>query len=165
LEWLEMYCNHTSVNTILKLIVLSGIPSFSFILFLPFLGYLYAALQINPVTICLFNHTMDNDKKHKEIVIVVSLIAAASLVSVGVVAAGTTITPVFAGDNGDGVKQKAESEADCDQKNRVEDGTENVQTNEQALCIGASINANDIEILSGGGMDLTTSQDQFAGLQ
>jgi hypothetical protein len=142
-----MYCNHRSVDSLLQLTVFSGIPSFSFILFLPFLGYLYAALQINPVMICLFNYTMDNDKKHKGIV--VALIAtAASLLSLGAFAA-----PAYAGgDNDDGgVKQKAEAEADCDQKNKVHDGSLNVQTNAQELCIGASINANDIEIIGGNG--------------
>jgi hypothetical protein len=93
------------------------------------------------------------DNKNKGITLVVALIAAASLLSLGAVAA-TTITPAYAGgdeedyhDDDDGVKQKAEAEADCDQKNKVEDGSLNVQTNNQELCIGASININDVEIL------------------
>jgi len=112
-----------------------------------------------------------NNNKHKGITLVVALIAAASLLSLGAVAA-TTITPVYAGgdeydrDNGDGVKQKAEAEADCDQKNKVKDGNLNLQTNTQIIgCIAASINVNDFEILSGGGMDLTTSENQFSALQ
>jgi hypothetical protein len=82
----------------------------------------------------------------------ITLIAAASLLSLGSFAA-TTITPAYAGgDNGEGVKQKAEAEAECDQKNKVEDGNLNLQTNTQIIgCIAASINANDIGILSGGG--------------
>jgi hypothetical protein len=101
------------------------------------------------------------ENKHKGITLVVALIAAASVFSVGAVAAMNI--PAYAG--GDGVKQKAEAEADCDQKNKVEDGSLNVQDNIQGICIAASINANDIEILSGGGMDFTTSQDQFTALQ
>jgi hypothetical protein len=101
------------------------------------------------------------ENKHKGITLVVAMIAAASVFSVGAVA--TMNIPAYAG--GDGVKQKAEAEADCDQKNKVVDGSENLQTNIQELCIAASINANDIEILSGGGMDLTTSQDQLTALQ
>jgi hypothetical protein len=90
------------------------------------------------------------DNKNKGITLVVALIAAASLLSLGAVAA-----PAYAGGDeenydkgGDGVKQKAEAVADCDQKNKVEDGSLNVQTNAQIVgCIAASINANDIEIL------------------
>ena len=91
---------------------------------------------------------MDNiNNKRQEIAVVVALIATASLLSVGAVAAMTT--PAYAGgDNDDGdVKQKAESEAECDQKNKVEDGSLNVQTNEQALCIAASININDLGLI------------------
>jgi hypothetical protein len=112
-----------------------------------------------------------NNNKQKGITLVVALIATASLFSLGAVAA-TTITPAYAGgdehenDNGDGVKQKAEAEAECDQKNKVVDGRLNVQTNTQLIgCIAASINANDFEILSGGGMDFTTSENQFSALQ
>ena len=101
------------------------------------------------------------ENKHKGITLVVAMISAASVFSVGAVAAMNI--PAYAG--GDGVKQKAEAEADCDQKNKVVDGSENLQTNIQELCIAASINANDIEILSGGGMDFTTSQDQLTALQ
>jgi hypothetical protein len=81
------------------------------------------------------------DNKNKGITLVIALIAAASLLSLGAIAA-----PAYAGGD-DGVKQKAEAEADCDQKNKVEDGSLNVQTNAQELCIGASININDLELL------------------
>ena len=53
-------------------------------------------------------------------------------------------------ENGDGVKQKAEAEADCDQKNKVFDGSLNAQENIQGICAAISANLNDIEILSGG---------------
>jgi hypothetical protein len=149
-----MYCNHSSVNGILQLIVLSGILSFSFILFLPFLGYLYAALQINPVMICLLT-TMDNDNKHQEISIVIALIAAASLLSLGAVAA-TTITPAFAGgdDDGDEVKQKAKAKNNC----RVNEAEDNerafVEQGQQGGgptdCIAVSANINDAEVILGG---------------
>jgi hypothetical protein len=94
------------------------------------------------------------DNKNKGITLVVALIAAASLLSLGALAA-TTITPAYAGGDGhdgsdDGVKQKAEAEADCDQKNKVEDGSTNVQDNIQGICAAISANLNDIEILSGG---------------
>jgi hypothetical protein len=97
------------------------------------------------------------ENKNKGITLVIATIAAASLLSLGAFAA-TTITPAYAGgnengnDSGDGVKQKAEAEADCDQKNKVEDGTGNEQRNTQELCIGASININDFEILLGRGL-------------
>jgi hypothetical protein len=90
----------------------------------------------------------NNNNKHQGMVVVVALIAAASLLSFGAVA-----TPVFAGgdeyerESGDSVKQKAEAEADCDQKNKVYDGSLNVQTNEQLLCAAISANLNDIEII------------------
>jgi hypothetical protein len=92
-----------------------------------------------------------NKSKHQGIALVVALIAAASMLSLGAVAA-TSITPAYAdgddGDNGDnGVKQKAEAEADCDQKNKVVDGSLNVQTNAQELCAAISANLNDIEII------------------
>ena len=71
------------------------------------------------------------------------MITAASLLSLGAVA-----VPAYAGGD-DGVKQKAEAEAECDQKNKVKDGNLNLQTNTQIIgCIAASINANDIGILS-----------------
>jgi hypothetical protein len=94
------------------------------------------------------------DNKNKGITLVIATIAAASLLSLGALAA-TTITPAYAGgdkndhDSGDGVKQKAEAEADCDQKNKVEDGSVNTQTNNQLACAAISANLNDIEILSG----------------
>ena len=84
------------------------------------------------------------DNKNKGITLVVAMIAAASLLSLGAVAA-----PAYAGGD-DGVKQKAEAEADCDQKNKVEDGSLNVQDNIQGICAAISANLNDIEILSGG---------------
>jgi hypothetical protein len=80
--------------------------------------------------------------------VVMALIAPASLLSVGVVA-GTTITPAYAGgdsDNGDEVKQKAEAEADCEQKNKVEDGSLNVQTNTEGICAAISANLRDFLI-------------------
>jgi len=100
------------------------------------------------------------ENKHNGITLVVAMIAAASLLSLGAVAA-----PAYAdgdeenydkdGDRehdngGDGVKQKAIAEADCDQKNKVFDGAANLQTNIQELCLAVSANLNDIEILSGG---------------
>jgi hypothetical protein len=90
----------------------------------------------------------NNNNKYQGMVVVVALIAAASLLSLGAVA-----TPVFAGgdeherESGDGVKQKAEAEADCDQKNKVFDGSLNLQTNAQVACAAISANLNDIEIL------------------
>ena len=98
------------------------------------------------------NNNNNSNNKQQKIVVVVAMIIAASLLSLGAVAA-TTITPAYAGgdkndhDNGDGVKQKAKAVADCDQKNKVFDGSTNVQTNTQELCIGASININDFELL------------------
>jgi hypothetical protein len=92
------------------------------------------------------------DNKNKGITLVVAMIAAASLLSLGA-AAATTITPAYAGGDGgdgDGVKQKAEAKAECDQKNKVEDGSLNVQDNIQGICAAISANLNDIEILSGG---------------
>jgi hypothetical protein len=86
------------------------------------------------------------ENKTKEITLVVAMIAAASVLSLGAVAA-TTITPAYAGGDGDGVKQKAEAVADCDQKNKVYDGSLNTQLNEQLLCAGISININDLELL------------------
>jgi hypothetical protein len=94
------------------------------------------------------------DNKNKGITLVIATIAAASLLSLGALAA-TTITPAYAGgdkndhDSGDGVKQKAEAEADCDQKNKVEDGSVNSQTNNQLACAAISANLNDIEIILG----------------
>jgi hypothetical protein len=84
------------------------------------------------------------ENKHNGITLVVAMIAAASLLSLGAVAA-----PAYAGGD-DGVKQKAVSEADCDQKNKVVDGTGNFQDNFQELCLAISANLNDIEI--GGGI-------------
>jgi hypothetical protein len=81
------------------------------------------------------------DNKNKGITLVIATIAAASLLSLGAVAA-----PAYAGGD-DGVKQKAEAEAECDQKNKVFDGSLNVQDNIQGTCIGASININDLELL------------------
>jgi hypothetical protein len=98
------------------------------------------------------NNNNNSNNKQQRIVVVVAMITAASLLSLGALAA-TTITPAYAGgdkndhDSGDGVKQKAEAEADCDQKNKVEDGSLNEQSNFQELCIGASININDFELL------------------
>ena len=82
------------------------------------------------------------DNKNKGITLVIATIAAASLLSLGAVAA-----PAYAGGD-DGVKQKAEAEAECDQKNKVEDGSLNVQSNAQIVgCIAASININDLGLL------------------
>jgi hypothetical protein len=82
------------------------------------------------------------ENKNKGITLVVAMIAAASLLSIGAFAA-----PAYAGGDGDGVKQKAEAVADCDQKNKVYDGSLNTQLNEQLLCAGISININDLELL------------------
>jgi hypothetical protein len=80
--------------------------------------------------------------KNKGITLVVALIAAASLLSLGAVAA-----PAYAGGDDGGVKQKAEAEADCDQKNKVFDGSLNVQDNIGGICAGISVNINDLELL------------------
>jgi hypothetical protein len=100
------------------------------------------------------NNNNNSNNKQQRIVVVVAMITAASLLSLGALAA-TTITPAYAGgdkndhDSGDGVKQKAEAEADCDQKNKVEDGSVNSQTNNQLACAAISANLNDIEIILG----------------
>jgi hypothetical protein len=91
-----------------------------------------------------------NKSKHQGIALVVALIAAASMLSLGAVAA-TSITPAYAGGD-DGVKQKAEAEADCDQKNKAEDGSLNEQTNEMGACIAAAVNVNELIIVGGGGI-------------
>jgi hypothetical protein len=86
------------------------------------------------------------ENKNKGITLVVAMIAAASLLSIGAFAA-----PAYAGgdeyDGGDGVKQRAEAEADCDQKNKVLDGSLNVQDNIGGICAGISVNINDLELL------------------
>ena len=71
------------------------------------------------------------------------MIGTASLLSLGAVAS-TSITPAFAGGD-DGVKQKAEADNDCDQKNKNEDGDFVEQVNEQ-FCIGISANVNDLTV-------------------
>jgi hypothetical protein len=97
------------------------------------------------------NNNNNSNNKHQGMVVVIAMIAAASLLSLGAFA--TTITPAYAGgddrkhDSGDGVKQKAEAEADCDQKNKVFDGNTNVQTNTQGVCAAISANINDFELL------------------
>jgi hypothetical protein len=100
-----------------------------------------------------FDYRMDNTNiskdKHQRIALVIAMIGAASLLSLGAVAS-TTITPAFAGGD-DGVKQKAEADNDCDQKNKVEDGTENDQANEQ-LCLATAININELTVVGGGGI-------------
>jgi hypothetical protein len=95
-----------------------------------------------------FDYRMDNTNiskdKHQRMALVIAMIGAASLLSLGAVAS-TTITPAFAGGD-DGVKQKAEAENDCDQDNEIEDGNMNDQTNGQS-CVAVSVNVNDLEIL------------------
>ena len=94
-----------------------------------------------------FDYRMDNTNiskdKHQRIALVIAMIGAASLLSLGAVAS-TSITPAFAGGD-DEVKQKAEAENDCDQDNEVEDGNINFQENIQQ-CIAASVNVNDLFI-------------------
>jgi hypothetical protein len=85
------------------------------------------------------------DNKNKGITLVIATIAAASLLSLGAFAA-----PAYAGGD-DGVKQKAEAEADCDQKNKVEDGNANPQTNTMGACVAAAVNINELIVVGGGG--------------
>jgi hypothetical protein len=103
---------------------------------------------------------MDNTNiskdKHQRIALVIAMIGAASLLSLGAVAS-TTITPAFAGGD-DGVKQKAEADNDCDQKNKNEDGNEVDQLNEQ-LCIAAAININELLIVGGGNMFASSNSE------
>ena len=87
------------------------------------------------------NNNNNSNNKQQRIVVVVTMIAAASLLSLGAFAA-----PAYAGGD-DGVKQKAEAEADCDQKNKVYDGSLNVQANTQGACAAISANINDFELL------------------
>jgi hypothetical protein len=100
-----------------------------------------------------FDYRLDNTNiskdKHQRIALVITMIGAASLLSLGAVAS-TTITPAFAGGD-DGVKQKAEADNDCDQKNKIEDGDVNTQFNEGQNCIGISANVNELTVASDGG--------------
>ena len=97
---------------------------------------------------------MDNNtnNKHQGIVLVVALIAAASLLSLGAIAA-TTITPAFAGgDDDDGVKQKAKAKNNC-RTNDAEDNERAGITQDQTGggptdCIAVSANVNDLFILA-----------------
>jgi hypothetical protein len=95
-----------------------------------------------------FDYRMDNTNiskdKHQRIALVIAMIGAASLLSLGAVAS-TSITPAFAGGD-DGVKQKAEADNDCDQKNKNEDGDFVGQYNDQD-CIAISANINDFELI------------------
>jgi hypothetical protein len=95
-----------------------------------------------------FDYRMDNTNiskdKHQRIALVIAMIGAASLLSLGAVAS-TSITPAFAGGD-DGVKQKAEADNDCDQKNKNEDGDFVSQGNLQE-CIAISVNINDLLIV------------------
>jgi hypothetical protein len=105
----------------------------------------------------------NDDNKHKGIVAVVAMIAAASLLSLGAFAA-TIITPAYAGgdgDNrdGDGVKQKAEAKADCDQKNKVDDGSTNAQTNAIGACVAAAINVNELIVVGGAGLTVSAGEE------
>src|SRR5215207_6951213 len=111
----------------------------------------------------------NNNNKYQGIVLIVALIATASLLSLGAVAA-TTITSAYAeGDhddddgknrhddgknrhddwNGDGVKQKAKSEADCGQENEA-DGDGATQTNSRTggpeVCVSVAANINVLRI-------------------
>ena len=95
---------------------------------------------------------MDNNtnNKHQGIVLVVALIAAASLLSLGAVAA-TTITPAFAGGDDDGVKQKAKAKNNC-RVNEAEDNERASVTQDQTGggptdCIAVSANVNDFELI------------------
>jgi hypothetical protein len=94
-----------------------------------------------------FDYRMDNTNiskdKHQRIALVIAMIGAASLLSLGAVAS-TSITPAFAGGD-DGVKQKAEADNDCDQKNKNEDGDFNFQENIQE-CLAIAVNINDLLI-------------------
>jgi hypothetical protein len=82
------------------------------------------------------------DNKNKGITLVVAMIAAESLLTLGAAA-----LPVYAGGDDGGVKQKAEAKAECDQKNKVEDGRLNVQDNIQGICAGISLNINDLSLI------------------
>jgi hypothetical protein len=97
------------------------------------------------------NNNNNSNNEQQRIVVVVAMIAAASLLSLGAVAA-TTITPAYAGGDGgdDGVKQKAEAKADCDQKNKVNDGNANPQTNTMGACVAAAVNVNELIVVGGG---------------
>lgn len=99
-----------------------------------------------------FDYRMDNTNiskdKHQRIALVIAMIGAASLLSLGAVAS-TTITPAFAGGD-DGVKQKAEADNDCDQKNKNEDGDLVSQQNLQE-CLAISANVNELTVASDGG--------------
>jgi hypothetical protein len=100
-----------------------------------------------------FDNRLDNTNiskdKHQRIVLVIAMIGAASLLSLGAVAS-TSITPAFAGGDDDGVKQKAEADNDCDQKNKNEDGDFVSQENLQE-CIAISANVNELTVASDGG--------------
>ena len=100
-----------------------------------------------------YDYRMDNTNiskyKHQRIALVIAMIGTASLLSLGAVAS-TTITPAFAGGD-DGVKQKAEANNDCDQKNKNEDGDFVEQQNLQE-CIAAAININELTVVGGGGI-------------
>ena len=89
------------------------------------------------------NTNISNDK-HQRIALVIAMIGTASLLSLGAIAS-TTITPAFAGGD-DEVKQKAEADNDCEQKNKNEDGDFVLQFNEQE-CLAIAANVNDLDIV------------------
>jgi hypothetical protein len=95
---------------------------------------------------------MDNNKnKHQGLVAVVALIAAASLLSLGAIAA-TTITPAFAGgDDDDGVKQKAKAENNCRTNDAEDNERAGVEQGQQGGgptdCVAVSANVNDFELI------------------
>jgi hypothetical protein len=96
---------------------------------------------------------MDNNtnNKHQGLVAVVALIAAASLLSLGAIAA-TTITPAFAGgDDDDGVKQKAKAENNCRTNDAEDNERAGVEQGQQGGgptdCVAVSANVNDFELI------------------
>ena len=85
----------------------------------------------------------NNNNKHQGIVVAVAMIAAASLLTSGAVAA-----PAFAG--GDDVKQKVEGvKAKCKQNFENVDSTLNTNVGPvMGACIALGLNVNDLTILS-----------------
>ena len=101
------------------------------------------------------NNNTNKNNNHQGIALVIAIIAAASLLSLGAIAA-----PAFAGgndngkrhdggDGGDKVKQVNENtKAKCKQNFEVEDGSLNTNVQTMGLCAAIAANINDVEILS-----------------
>jgi hypothetical protein len=105
-----------------------------------------------------------NDK-HQGIVVVVAMIVAASLLSLGAVAV-PTITPAFADgkdgdkqhdgkegdkqhDGDDGVTQKAEAVSKCKQNFGNKDANANTNAQTMGACVAAAININELIVVGG----------------